>query len=634
MAEQLDAQHGVQMELDYSIVSPRLTIEAMRDSGYKDTDHALAELIDNSVEADSTLIEVIAVETPPDPDVLYSRAKVTQIAVIDNGHGMSPTVLRRALKFGDGTRRDRSQRGIGRFGVGLPQSSISQCKRVDVWTWANGADNALHCYLDLHEINEDGIQVVPKPDPLPLPDQWRSVAYNASAPTGTLVVWSQLDRVRWSGGSKTLERTGELCGRIYRKFMVDKQQPIQIDMVLASAEPPIQDLLVEQERRTCLPNDPLYLMAPSATPPPFDNRPMFKEFNERTWTIKANGTEGQICVRCSMATVEAINEKKSSIAWPRSYAKAGSAPWGKHANRNKGVSIVRARRELEMSLAWVNNYEPEERWWSVEVEFDPILDEIFGVVNNKQHAHAFVEGAGFDASEAPEPGESFGDYRDRLKNSSDPRYHLLDVWIWIDNQITRMRHERRKLMKRTGTTRSHPDTGVQLEDSATDVINGQVENGEIGESDKAPPATDEEKKRNIVQSATQRQVPQETAEEWAYETVNNGRRVLLKAVNLGHRDAFFGVESVNDIIEIWLNDRHPVHKHLIEVLTAEADEEEEPDAEKLATRLRDAAFSLEMLLVAWARYEDKAPANLRDTLGDIRMDWGREARKFLEVIES
>ena len=49
-----------QRELDFSIVSPKLTIEAMRDSGYKDTDHALAELIDNSVEAKADLIEIIA----------------------------------------------------------------------------------------------------------------------------------------------------------------------------------------------------------------------------------------------------------------------------------------------------------------------------------------------------------------------------------------------------------------------------------------------------------------------------------------------------------------------------------------------------------------------------------------------
>lgn len=631
MANRVANQDGAQLAMDFAIVSAKLTIEAMRDSGYKDTDHALAELIDNSVEANSRLIEVIAVETPPDPHVRFDRARITQIAVVDNGHGMTPDVLRRALKFGDGTRKDRkTSRGIGRFGVGLPQSSISQCKRVDVWTWKSGVDNALHCYLDLDEINEGGVQVVPEPDERPVPDQWRYVASNTGASRGTLVVWSQLDRVRWSGGAKTLARTEELCGRIYRKYIVDQQRPVQIDMVLANATS--NSVLEERERRTCLPNDPLYLMVPASTPPPFDDRPMFQVFNTRTWTIKANDTEGDICVRCSMATADAINEKKSAVPWPQSYSKAGDAPWGKHANRNKGISIVRARRELELSLAWVNNYEPEERWWAVEVEFDPILDEIFGVVNNKQHAHAFVEGAGFDLQQrAEERGETVSEYREHLKNT-DLSYYLIDIWIWIDNQIKAMRKERKKLMRGTGTARSHPKTGVDLEDSATDVINEQAANGEKGRSDTAPPATDKEKTEAIVNSVPNG-VPPDTAREWADETVSNARRVLLKAVDLHNRDAFFAVESVNDVIEVWLNERHPVHEHLIDVLQRDADAEDE-SREELASRLRDAAFALWMLLVAWARHEDKAPANLRQTLEDLRMDWGREARRFLEVIET
>lgn len=619
---------AVQQEFDFSIVSPELTIEAMRDSGYKDTDHALAELIDNSVEAGADLVEIIAVETPPDPDQHYARARVSEIAVADNGEGMDSTTLRRALKFGDGTRMDRRKQGIGRFGVGLPQSSISQCQRVDIWTWQNGPDNAFHCYLDLDEIKNSGRQKVPESSQTAVPDRWRKVAANTCEPTGTLVVWSELDRVRWRGGAKTLERTTELCGRIYRKFLTDSENPIQIDMILASDKAGRLDI---EERQDCRPNDPLYLMAPSATPEPFQNQPMFKLFNERTWEIKVNGIIGRIRVRCTMALPDAINEAKSRIPWPKSYAKAGDAPWGKHANRNKGVSIVRAQRELELNLAWVNNYEPEERWWSVEVEFDPILDEIFGVVNNKQHAHAFVSGAGFDEKDAPDPGESFGEFRERLKETGDSREHLLDVWIWIEAQITRMRSERRKIMRGTGPAPRHPQTGEVIEDAATKVINEQMERGETGDSDNAPEMSSEEKIQQIVESAKQVRVGEKTAQAWAEETVHSDRRVLLKSVSLGHQDAFFDVESVNDVIEVWLNDQHPVHEHLIEVVTTQIEEE---TPEELVERLRKAAFTLRMLLVAWARHEDKAPMGMKGMLEDVRMDWGREARKFLSVIES
>ena len=83
---------------------------------------------------------------------------------------------------------------------------------------------------------------------------------------------------------------------------------------------------------------------------------------------------------------------------------------------------------------------------------------------------------------------------------------------------------------------------------------------------RAPETSNEEKIRMIVESAKQVKVGDETAQEWAEATVLGGRRMLMKAVTLGHRDAFFDVESVNDVIEVWLNDQHPVHEHLIEVL--------------------------------------------------------------------
>ena len=616
------------MQLDFSIVSPKLTVEAMRDSGYKDTDHALAELIDNSIEAGARLIELIAIEQPPETDKKYARPQVSEIAVVDDGEGMDHTTLRRALRFGDGTRLNRSSQGIGRFGVGLPNASVSQCRRVDVWTWTNGADNALRCYLDLDEIKAGAVDV-PEPRHESVPDRWRTVAESTSEPRGTLVVWSKLDRVRWRGGEKTLERTAELCGRVYRKFLVDVRDRIDITLTLATDNG--HDLTMNGNARPCLPTDPLYLMAPSSVPAPFDNQPMFEMFNDRTWTVPIDNKQGKIHIRCSMARPGAINEKKSDIEWPKSYAKAGDSPWGKHADRNKGISIVRARRELELSQAWVNSYEPEERWWSAEVEFDPILDEIFGVVNNKQHAHAFVSGANFKWEEVADPDETLEDFRHRLLETKDPRAHLLEVWDWLNDQLVRMRKERRTIMKGTGTSGArHPETGETAEDVATNIIKEEVESGITGTSDGAPAVTKEEKIERIAESARQKRVDDTTAQKWAEETVRSGRRVLMQSVKLGHRNAFFAVESVNDVIQVWLNDEHPVYEHLIEVVTNDTEGQTQ---QELAERLDKASFTLRMLLFAWARYEDKSPIGVKDDLGDIRMDWGREARNFFWPIE-
>ena len=630
MERRIVESQPVQEEFDFSIVSANLTIEAMRDSGYKSTDHALAELIDNSVEANATLVEVVSVETPPDPNQPYGRAQIAEIAVSDDGEGMDRHTLRRALKFGDGTRLDRSRRGIGRFGVGLPQSSVSQCRRVEIWTWQNGPDNALHCYLDLDEIKAEGRQVVPAPTHVPVPGRWKSVLESTDDPTGTLVVWSNLDRVRWRRGRKTLERTAELCGRIYRKFLTDENKPLSLILKAVTSEGGPMTIGSQDE---CRANDPLYLMSPSSTPPPFHDMPMFEMFNERTWTVPVGDAEGQIHVRCTLAKIDAINEEESSVSWPSSYKNPGDSSWGKHADRNKGVSIVRARRELEVSLAWVNNYEPTERWWSVEVEFDPILDEIFGVVNNKQHAHLFVSGAGVDEKELRDEGETLEEFRERLEATGDPRFHLLEVWNWIEQQLGRMRAERRKRREGARGSRhtTHPDTDVTLEDASTVVINEQSAQGERGDTDQAPDLARDEKIDEIVKSAKQVRVDEDTARKWAEETVDNGRRVLLKSVTLGHRDAFFDVESVNNVIEVWLNDQHPVHEHLIDVLTSETSDLSEEEAKR---RLGTAAFTLQLLFVAWARQEDKAPSGAKDSYEDFRMDWGREARKFLKVFES
>ena len=151
-------------QLSFSIIEPRMTVEAMRDSGYKSTTHALAEIIDNSIESRATAIELFGVSRKSHRT---GRFTLEELAVLDDGEGMDSTTLRGSLRYGHGTRGGR--RGIGRFGLGLPNSSMSQARRVDVWSWQSGVTNALHTWLSIDEV-EGGASEIPEPQLQPIPD--------------------------------------------------------------------------------------------------------------------------------------------------------------------------------------------------------------------------------------------------------------------------------------------------------------------------------------------------------------------------------------------------------------------------------------------------------------------------------
>ena len=49
-------------EPTFDIVPTRLVVEAMRDNGYKNAAYAIAELIDNAIQAGATLVELLCGE--------------------------------------------------------------------------------------------------------------------------------------------------------------------------------------------------------------------------------------------------------------------------------------------------------------------------------------------------------------------------------------------------------------------------------------------------------------------------------------------------------------------------------------------------------------------------------------------
>ena len=77
-------------------VRPSQVIESMRDNGYKNTAYALAELIDNSIQAGAKTVRFVCFEAYEQVNS-SSRRRIQNIAILDDGHGMDKDTLYMAL---------------------------------------------------------------------------------------------------------------------------------------------------------------------------------------------------------------------------------------------------------------------------------------------------------------------------------------------------------------------------------------------------------------------------------------------------------------------------------------------------------------------------------------------------------
>ena len=592
--------------LDGEIIPPELAVRAMRDSGYRNTAYAVAELIDNSVQAKARSVDVICIQE-------YTlinereRRRMKAIGVLDNGVGMTPEIVRLSLQFGNGTHlADRS--GIGRFGMGLPNSSISQCRRVEVWTWQNGPDNAFHTYLDVDEIESRRLYAVPFPVVQPLPEEWRERSDIVDT-TGTLVLWTKFDehRLTWRGAPATLRHTETLVGRMYRKFIDDGRLAIRL---LALED---EESTFDQYVRV---NDPLYLMKDSSTPAPFDKEPMFQRWGDEdeVFTIQYGGANYDIAIRMSWARQETV---------PEDGGDRGAKPYGKHAAKNLGVSIVRAGRELDLDAGWTNSYDPTERWWGVEIEFPPALDEVFGVTNNKQNATIFSQMSQFDEMSDFNPGESRSEFRERIQSEGDPRALLLPVVNHIRQQIGEVRKRLDKQTKGRRTKNDRHDKPA-VEDLATKKFRERAEQGHGTEHD-SKEFNEDDRKSFEEDLKDDKHYADETAQKIADAVLRRNRKVvfLTKAME-GY--AFFNVEhKQGGLTAIVFNTNHPFHEQLIESLQPEVGEETDS---QLIDRVEKAADTIELLFAAWARYEMEE-VRQQGRLFEMRQEWGKMARFFL-----
>lgn len=164
----------------YSVTpsAARLT-ESLRDIGY-DFVTAVADVVDNSIAADASRIDIILDADRDDPWVV----------IADDGAGLTANTINEALRFG--SRSSYLLGDLGRYGLGLKTASLSQCRAVTLASRRPGTNRTSVRKLDLDVIAEwDEWLVV---DPGRSPAAIAAVAL-LDEQMSTVVVWEQLDRL-------------------------------------------------------------------------------------------------------------------------------------------------------------------------------------------------------------------------------------------------------------------------------------------------------------------------------------------------------------------------------------------------------------------------------------------------------
>ena len=544
-----------------SIVDIKNMGDALRNTGYKNIESAVSEIIDNSVEAKAKNIFVILREGVASS----GRKVVTEIGFLDNGEGMDPDVLGSCLGIGASTRQAR--KGMGRFGVGLPQASLYACPEIEVYSWQGGVENAQKVYLDINKIKDGEQTEIEDPIHEAIPEPYASyIRYQTIVDTydfsqsGTLVVWKKCDRINPKTRGPLTERLEFSLGQKFRYFIHDGISKIKI---ICDEN---QDAAVD-----VAPNDPLFLMSDNCVlcdpaKPKVVYKPGEKINLEAPFELyTAKGTEtgeveipikyidknGEPAISSVLVRFSIVKNKfYDETAFPKG-SNPGNYELGKHAAKMEGISVIRARREIDFRRFDFYNVinEPQHRWWGCEIVFDPELDEAFGVANNKQ----YVELKKVDV------------------NDLDPdEVDIPPIWDQLSETIM---HTIKAMYAQNEETRSNTRTFGEDKNPSTDIIN-TVEND---------PATadfegDENEEVEVLSAEEVAETGKEELKELGYEnpTDEQGTAFINNSVNFvyadkGERSPAFDYKAVLKTTVITINTSHKFYTSFLSKIYTNAE---------------------------------------------------------------
>ena len=324
------------------IPSAHRLITSLRDMGY-DFSAAVADVVDNSIEALATRVEI---------DV-QSAGDDSWVRITDNGIGMKPGQIREALRYGTARKYD-AEKSLGKFGLGLKTASMSQCQHLTVASRSSPVrpEIAAHAWDLSHVMATDRWEIleVRRDDH---PELWHEPLREHA---GTVVLWRRLDRIlgfRNPYGEMAKKRLAGMCreleehlAMVFHRYIAGETGRRKVRITVNGKAVRPWDPFVRQEDGT-------------------------KQMEPVTLHYDHEGTHGEILIEPFVVPHQA--EFSSSEAHA---AAAGPLRW----NRQQGFYIYRANRMIQ-SGGWSNlrTLDEHTKLARVALSFDPRLDGAFRI---------------------------------------------------------------------------------------------------------------------------------------------------------------------------------------------------------------------------------------------------------------
>lgn len=196
-----------------------------RSFGNYDLASALADLIDNSIKARSRNIWITCLFNEGDPTII----------VVDDGFGMSPDELRKAMRPASTNPADeRSPDDLGRFGWGMKSASFSQCRKLTVLSRQDG--KSAGAVWDLDAIDNWSMGILSDEEISSLASE------KLGSRQGTEVIWSKCDRLSEGGAitsdafNKQIAQTSDDLALVFHRFLEGKAERPKLSITLNGRE--------------------------------------------------------------------------------------------------------------------------------------------------------------------------------------------------------------------------------------------------------------------------------------------------------------------------------------------------------------------------------------------------------------